>query len=191
MKVKVLNEAGYDEAIRGIGLSYGIDDFEHLSNVARKLQNKDGGHNKFLESLQMWLEIRAPRGWWAEFDTYRLMTKQSESTMHTIQKRLLTKNDFEIGTEQDIIDVFNKILKEETNNFSIKNKLSGKSLQRVKWNLPEGFLQTRIVCLNYKSLRNIFFQRRNHKLKQWEYLIKYILSHCRHPELLPDVYNKS
>ena len=33
--------------------------------------------------------------------------------------------------------------------------------------LPNAFLQTRTVSLSYANLRNIYFQRRNHKLKEW------------------------
>jgi len=79
MDVKVLKEAGYEEALAGIGLSYNITDMKRLEKIARTLAPKDGGHNKFIESMVVWLEIRAPRYWWQEYDTYRVATtKQSE-----------------------------------------------------------------------------------------------------------------
>ena len=33
--------------------------------------------------------------------------------------------------------------------------------------LPSAFLQTRTVTMSYANLRNIYFQRKNHKLKEW------------------------
>ena len=36
----------------------------------------------------------------------------------------------------------------------------------VRW-LPEGWLQTRTVTLNYENLRSIYRQRENHKLTEW------------------------
>ena len=36
----------------------------------------------------------------------------------------------------------------------------------VRW-LPEGWLQTRTVTLNYENLRSIYNQRKNHKLTEW------------------------
>lgn len=33
--------------------------------------------------------------------------------------------------------------------------------------LPQSWLQTRTWTTNYAVLRNIYFQRRNHKLKEW------------------------
>lgn len=36
----------------------------------------------------------------------------------------------------------------------------------VRW-LPEGWLQTRTWTANYEVLRNIYHQRKNHKLSEW------------------------
>ena len=86
MKVEVVNESGYTEALLGLSLSHN-QPIENMADVALKLASKDGGHNKFLESIYIWLDITAPRFWWQEADTYRLSTKQSESTMHTMTNR--------------------------------------------------------------------------------------------------------
>ena len=90
MKIEILGEAGYDAAIKGLSLSKGCT-IERAKEVAVNLAPKDGGHNKILESIYIWIDIVAPRYWWQEADTYRISTKQSGSTMHTIQKRLLEK----------------------------------------------------------------------------------------------------
>ena len=96
--VDVLNLAGYYEALYGIGLSRGLtscvsfEEFkdnrelvDRLSSVALSLSCLDGGHNKFLESIVLWVNIDAPRYFWVEFDTYRVgVTKQSESTMYSL-----------------------------------------------------------------------------------------------------------
>ena len=34
-------------------------------------------------------------------------------------------------------------------------------------NLPDGYLQTRMVNVNAKTLRNMYLQRKNHKLEEW------------------------
>ena len=79
MKVEILKEAGYDEALLGLSLSYGTT-IERAEEVAKKIASKNGGHNKFLESIIMWIDVTAPRYWWSQMDTYRMMTKQSQST---------------------------------------------------------------------------------------------------------------
>lgn len=196
MLVRILNESGYNQALLGLSLSFmdegkNIDEwfptekFDSMKKLMQRKAFKDGGHNKALESIQMWILIKAPRGWWQEADTYRLSTKNSASTMHTIQRRPLVMSDFEIGTDYGMVIRFNEILSEETNDFQNKQRLSGDSLQRVKWNIPEGFLQTRIWCMNYKTLRNIILQRKSHYLTQWQYFISQVEYQCEHPELLP------
>ena len=156
MKIHVLREAGYYEALLGLSLSYNRP-VEEMEDVALKLCNKDGGHNKFLESIVVWLDITAPRYWWQQFDTYRVgVTKQSESTMHTILKRPLTQDDFEGDISWDTLAHLNLLIE-------------GKELDQVKRELPESFLQRRVVCTNYKALRHMINQRYNHKLIEWRW----------------------
>ncbi len=196
MQVIRLNEAGYEDALLGLSLSFmeeGIpldtwwtkEKFEQMQRLAKKQAHNDGGHNKFLESIITWWYIRAPRGWWQEYDTYRLETKNSASTMHTMQKRALIPRDFEKGTPEWAIDHFNELLFEVTDGFTKKGRLSGEDLQRVKWAIPEGFLQTRQCRASYRTLRNMILQRRTHRLEQWQYFIKEVLAQVEYPELLP------
>ena len=198
MKITVLGEYGFEWALLGLSKSFKDrriphgewwtkERFEKLQKTAKGMAFNDGGHNKFLESCQIWVDIEAPRGWWQEYDTYRVgVTKQSDSTMHTIQRRPLEMDDFEKGTDQVMIAMFNAILEEETNEFTDTSRLKGESLQRVKWNLPEGFLQSRVVNLNYKVLRGMFMQRWDHNLAQWQTFIGEMREQLEHPELLPD-----
>lgn len=202
MRVNVLEEAGYEWALLGLSKSFkdrSIDHedwwtyerFEKMDRTARGMAFNDGGHNKFLESITVWIDIEAPRGWWQEFDTYRVgMTKQSDSTMHTIQRRPTTMSDYESGTSEDIVKLFNGILAEETAQFTNTGRLKGESLQRVKWNLPEGYLQSRVVCTNYRTLRNMFLQRWTHNLAQWQIFIKEVIEQLERPELLPSKEKK-
>jgi hypothetical protein len=186
MEVKVTAEYGFEEAIVGLGLSYGIEDMERLIKVATRLSNRDGGHNKFLESIQVWLDINAPRYWWQEFDTYRVgTTKQSESTIHTIMKKPITQDNFEGPVLGSMIEFLNDKIEE----YKIGKKNEDARRWRdaflsVKNNLPEGFLQRRIVNTNYKVLRNMIWQRRYHMLNQWHHFIKVLKSELEYSDIL-------
>ena len=39
--------------------------------------------------------------------------------------------------------------------------------EKIKAMLPEGFIQTRMVSLNYEVLRNMYRQRKSHRLSGW------------------------
>ena len=109
-------------------------------------------------------------------DTYRVgTTKQSESTMHTLAKRRPEKSDFEEGTDDYLIYAFCGVWEQ-----------SKGDVTRLKMNLPEGFLQRRVICTNYKTLRNILWQREGHRLHQWETFCSAILSQVAHPELIKE-----
>jgi hypothetical protein len=184
MKVKILKEAGFEEALYGLGLSYGLTsdteemeyDIDRLYNVSMKLYNKEDGHNKFLESIQVWLLITAPRFLHSEIDTYRVgCSKQSESTMHTLLKKSFNQEMFEYPISETY-------LKELEGTRLTKNKV------KLKNDLPEGFLQKREWNLNYKVLRNICVQRKNHELPQWKYFCDYIYHNLEHAEYFDDIF---
>lgn len=190
MKVRVLNEYGHDEALLGLGLSYGLTSetplesingttllyneglHKQLLGVAAKLAGKDGGHNKFLESISVYLDVDAPLYWWKQFDTYRTgVTKQSESTMHTLTRRPLGQEDFEGEIHPDIL-------------LHLNGLITSKLFTAINNDLPQGFLQRRIVVTNYKALRHIFNQRHSHKLKQWLMFLEEVIKGVQHPEYI-------
>ena len=174
MKYKVLHCAGYEQAVLGMMLSYGktsFDDFtatdEDRDRVATKLAPMDGGHNKFLEQIQYWILIKAPLFWWKQADTYRVgISKSSESTMHKSWKNGLTQEMFETPIFQDTLNNLNKFI-DEYNADKTTTERKAYLQDLIIGNLPDAYLQTRLLNVNAKCLRNMYFQRRDHKLKQW------------------------
>ena len=63
-------------------------------------------------------------------------------------------------------------------------------LHRLKRMLPEGFLQRRIMCCNYKVLRNMIQQRFMDPFMHWRKFIQQIISHVEHPEYFEDILAK-
>lgn len=180
-----------DDALFGIGLSYGLTSdmfcdaafrksptYKQLVTVSKKLAHMQGGHNKFLETITLTLDVKAPRYWWQEFDTYRVgVTKQSESTIHTIMARELTDDDFEGGTFAHFLEELNAIREDYIATEDDEEKQA--AFDDMKSALPEGYLQRRVVCLNLKTLQNIYRQRKNHKLPQWHMFFKDIANDLR------------
>jgi len=188
MKVIITEESGIEAALLGLSLSF----YDHATSLnkfwcdekkekalkrSKALAGKGGGHDKFLETMQVYFYMQASRDFWSEFDTYRVgITKQSSSTMHTLSKRYVNKADFEVGTSALAIAVFNFKL------WQFKRKWIG--ITELKKNLPEGWLQERMISTNYKVLQNIIAQRKSHRLKQWRYFCEQILEQTEYSELL-------
>lgn len=173
MQVKILTERGYDEAMLGLSLSYN-QPTERMPTVTGKLlKTGRDGEKKFLEFISVWLDITAPRYWWQQFDTYRIgVSRQSESTMHTILRKPLEQGDFAQPIPEVFLGTLNHLIRE-------------REFTLVKNLLPEGFLQRRIVCTNYGALVRIFGQRHDHRLAEWQMFCAAIREQAEHPELLP------
>ncbi|MEJ5260867.1 MAG: hypothetical protein WHS88_11835 [Anaerohalosphaeraceae bacterium] len=190
MRVRKVNEAGYEAAL--LGLSHNKKQCpEKMEAVARRLADKDGGHNKFLESIIVWLDVRAPRYWWQEADTFRLSTKQSESTMHTLSGELLAVN---LDDADSVAAFLEANFEPDSCSLETLRAIHQAAVQQdivgVKKRLPEGFLQTRLWCMSYRTLRNIILQRRTHRLPHWREFIRQTLEQVDHPELLPGLMSE-
>lgn len=172
IKVEKLLEAGFAPAMVGLALNKN-QDAEDMPVVASKLAPMDLGHNKFMEHIVVWVLVTAPRYWWQDADTYRLTSKQSQSTNHTILRRELEYTDFE---DQDI---------DLETLCGLNRLIRNKDFLRLKKILPEGFLQTREWRLDYQTIRRMILQRRNHKLPHWPEGLKQLIAQLEHPELLP------
>jgi len=183
MKTKVLLEAGYEEALLGMSLSYykenqDIDtwwpqQYSKAVKRAEKLAFKGSDHAKFLRAIQVYLLVTAPRTFWQEADQYKVgFVTLSASTMHTLAKGYVNKDNFEEGTAIEAVTGFNALLSTHPD------------ISTLKMNLPEGYLQTRMVATNYAVLQNIVAQRHNHRLKQWPEFCKTLQAQLEHPEFI-------
>lgn len=182
MNITTKKVAGIDEALYGM---------RHPMNSWDKGDTKDGvigpndlklaqtlitggpEHAKFMRQIHVWADIDMPRYWWSEFDTYHFNTKNSCSTMHRLlhSSTVISKDLFFYNKEdEDIVEVIVKRLDEVRDLYLKAPTLRDKVilLRRAKQLLPEGFMQLRLVATNYAELRNVYFQRRNHKLQdEW------------------------
>ena len=122
-----------------------------------------------------------------EFDTYKVgTTANSTSTMHKLASTPITLECFDIDdfdkqalVEVQAEDVPNHIVydfiewmeacRQKYN--KTKDKRYWKEL--IRW-LPNGWLQTRTVTMNYENLRSMYHQRENHKLSEWHPFCKWV-----------------
>lgn len=198
MKTLLIAHEGFMPAILGAMLSYGKTNFEIFEDLVKdpstilspelrarikplslQLATSGPGHDKFLEQIQYWIAVRAPLFWWKQFDTYRIgASKSSESTMHRSWKNGLQQSDFVEPIFAEVLSRINCLIKDFHNAQAVgaeKLELAKHLERQVLINLPDGYLQTRMVNLNAKTLRNIYFQRRNHKLREWHEFCDFIL----------------
>lgn len=171
----------------GTPLAIGESDLKIMKNLinADDLEGVTGAPNsKYLRMLHVQMSVTAPLYWWKEMDTYKIGTvRNSSSTMHKLASTPITMDCFEMydfaesvmieDNSEDRNDVNMNCLWDnliycleqlrETYN-ETKDKRYWKELIRL---LPESWLQTSVLDLNYETLRNIYCWRNNHKLTEW------------------------
>lgn len=132
--------------------------------LMQKLIKAGSEHRKFMRQIIVSVDITAPLYWWKEFDTYKIGTvANSTSTMHKLASTPITKECFEHGEWIPETTINN--LEGMRNCYNLtKNKTIWKKLIV---NLPESWLQTRTVTMNYENLLSMVNQRKNHKLTEW------------------------
>ena len=148
--------------------------------LARNLIRAGSEHRKFLRQIQVSIDITAPLFWWKEFDTYKVgTTANSTSTMHKITSKPITIDCFEIDDFNEInfdhaseIDMIIHYL-EKLRLVYLDTKDPKYWKELIRW-LPESWLQTRTITMNYENLYTIVRQRSHHKLTEWHSFIKFI-----------------
>ena len=187
----------YHEELKNYFTEYGVNFYigENDMKLAQTLIKAGNEHRKFMRQIFVSVDITAPLYWWKEFDTYKVGTvANSTSTMHKLATTPITLDCFETDDynrnlsladsleddnelnhisafEEDVIMVLENLRQKY---LETKDKRYWKEL--VRW-LPESWLQKRTITMNYENVRNMYFQRRNHKLTEWsESFIKWVES---------------
>ena len=115
---------------------YGFQLGDADSNLSQRLTNAGSEHCKHLRMIHVWVDMTLPRYIWSEFDTYKFNTKISCSTMHTIHKRFLTKDDFIDGEISDAaLNELNEIIRLMQNAETTEDKNELRTI--LKHKLPE------------------------------------------------------
>lgn len=206
MKFEKTEVWGFEHALRGMrnaleswGKSDSYWDFPEYPDrfvigkndmgLCQKLILAGREHSKFMRMIHVAVDTNMPRYWWSEADTYHFNTKNSCSTMHRLLNNVnpITLDMFVICDEdrswwEDTIAKL-EALRKEYKNIQSTTKDSeemNRLLVRAKRMLPEGFLQMRTWDTTYAELRNMYFQRRQHRLKE-----EWVNTFCKWVESLP------
>lgn len=147
----------------------GPRDMDLAQRLWKASETDNLAHSKFLRQIMLSVDISAPLYLWQELDTYKISTTaNSESTMHKLAKdvKLLSTADFEVDPEE--IDFLREVTIPKLQEIS-KNPTYNeiKRLRLLKQHLPTSYIQKRHWTANYEVVRNIYNQRHNHRLEEW------------------------
>ena len=205
MKFENTNVYNFENAIRGMrnpleswkkSDSKITDKFElgeNDKNLAQRLIAGGSEHRKFLRQIFVCVDITVPLYWWKEFDTYKVGTvANSTSTMHKLATTPITRDCFEMDDynadllvyprepydfDQYMDEVADDMIDhcENLRKWYLETKDVRYWKELIRW-LPESWLQTRTVTLNYENLFSIVHQRKGHKLTEWHSFLNWVYS---------------
>ena len=147
-----------------------------------------GAHDQFLTGIRVSFDLTFSNKAWVEAERYRFLEfVSSQSTMHRITKfdldecyngyvdpRVIEIMKEKVVQYNDLVEELKNTPKEQENTIRyIKNLMTQKYLEILYTN-PAGFTLTARMTTNYRCLKNIWRQRRNHRLPEWREFCKWI-----------------
>lgn len=142
--------------------------------LAVKLANAGSPHNKFLRQIFVTMDVTASLALWKQADTYKVgTTANSCSTMHRIQSKAFSLDDFSLDETSEL---GKKFMREVIADLNSLRDLFLQTKDKSYWYdmialLPESYMQRRTWTMSYATLAEIVKQRTGHKLKDWDRFI--------------------
>ena len=145
-------------------------------------------HHQFLTGVRVNFDMTFTNKGWVEAERYRFLEfVSSQSTMHRITKFDLDNQYIEyvdpriIEIMKEKVAEYNKLLKFKPDAEKVAEDLRRDYEELLKqkyleilYSNPAGFKLTARMTTNYRCLRNIYIQRRNHRLPEWRAFCKWI-----------------
>lgn len=191
MKIENVNVNGIENAKRVAGFAFAVTPesasevpVERQEKVAKNLSGciPGTGHDQFLTGITVTFDVTGSIQWWQEAERYRFLNFiTSQSKMHRADKMGINEccNKY---VDEEIMFVC-RYLQREYNKLNEAYKAGDsrvtkedvdEAFYRMIYNIPSGFEYTAGMVTNYRQLKTIYTQRRNHRLQEWRDFCKWI-----------------
>lgn len=141
-----------------------------ITETVKKLaqSNKGEGHDQFLTGIRVNFDLTFSIKAWTEAERYRFLEfVSSQSTIHRLGKfnLRLQYNDY---VDERVIEIMEELTAKYNETQNTEDFL------KAIYTNPCGFELTARMATNYRSLKTIYSQRKNHKLPEWREFCKEI-----------------
>ena len=177
MMKKAPDSMRFQQCVSVIWAARSVGNYEH-PDIKRAIQlanAKGGGHDQFLTGIHVDFDLTLSNKAWVEAERYTFLNfVSSMSSMHRAAF-------FPIGNccNDRVSDV---IIREVERLQQRYNEIDGDAHPEEKkaayldllYNMPSGFELTAGLTTNYRCLKNIYEQRRHHRLPDWHVVCDWI-----------------
>ena len=181
---KIINNIqvfGLENAVRVSKYPMSIDTANLNNNITSTVNNLaktpiGTGHDNFLLGIIVQFDLTFTIKAWIEMERYHFFDIiSSQSTMHRITKFNIDTAYIEY-VDKRTIDVIKDLIEEYNNTDDVDKK--NKLYLKILYSNPCGMKLTAGVTTNYRQLKTIYKQRKNHRLPEWQ-------NFCKEIEKLP------
>lgn len=147
----------------------------HIRRAVNLSNAKGGGHNQFLTGVTVTFDLTISNKAWVEAERYRFLSFiSSMSSMHRAAFFKIGECCNEYTSEQTIREA--ERLQERYNAIDGAADKQGKKKAYLEllYSIPAGFELMASMVTNYRCLRNIYEQRRDHRLPDWQVVCDWI-----------------
>lgn len=165
-------------------------DLARCQNLVNATKTGNGAHAQFMTGIRVNFDLTFSNKAWVEAERYRFLEfVSSQSTMHRITKFNLD-NQYNEYVDERIIEImkekvkgYNNIIQsledvKDSTQRELLNDIAKRKYLEILYSNPAGFTLTARMTTNYRCLRNIYMQRKDHRLPEWQ-------AFCRWIETLP------
>lgn len=147
-------------------------DLDRATKLSIASVRDNGAHGQFLTGIRVAFDLTFSNKAWVEAERYRFLEfVSSQSTMHRICKFDLN-NQYNKYVDPRVIEIMQEKVKEYNELEDGEAKVQ-KYLEILYTN-PAGFELTARMTTNYRCLKNIYKQRKNHRLPEWREFCQWI-----------------
>jgi hypothetical protein len=163
-------------------------DLKRCKNLIKACEEDNPAHGQFLTGIRVAFDLTFSNKAWVEAERYRFLEfVSSQSTMHRITKFDLDTsyneyvNPKAIEIMKELVAEYNYLCGPEAVASFTPDELTEAKTRKyleILYTNPSGFELTARLTTNYRCLRNIYKQRKYHRLPEWR-------AFCKELEKLP------
>lgn len=167
---------GLENSIRRAKFPMAVDpdllNSELTDGISGLAKSKPGeGHDQWLTGVIVQFDLTFSNKVWVEAERYHFFDFiSSQSTMHRI-----ARFDYDLSyvkyVDQRVIEIMKEKL--DVYNNASEDEKTERYLELLYTN-PAGFLLTAGMTTNYRQLKTIYHQRKNHRLPEWRMFCRWI-----------------
>ena len=160
-------------------------DIRRAIKLSKACDHGNGAHGQYLTGIRVNFDLTFSNKAWVEAERYRFLEfVSSQSTMHRITKFNLDESYNEyvdpriIEIMKEKVATYNRLVEDKPGrdepNYEEYNEMLKEEYLKILYSNPAGFELTARMTTNYRCLKNIYIQRKDHRLPEWREFCEWI-----------------